>query len=103
MADDTKGSSTYAAAYAPAKTVDKRRFKVKIISPYDTYFVGEAVSLSASNRMGPFDILAGHAKFFSIVDSGTVVVDTGFQHLEFQILRGIIRVNHDGLTLFVNI
>lgn len=81
----------------------KTRFKVKILSPYQTYFVGEAVSLSASNRSGDFDILAGHANFFSLVDGGAVVVNTGFQRVEFPITRGIIRVNRDGVTLFANI
>jgi F0F1-type ATP synthase epsilon subunit len=103
MAIDARGSSTYNQAYEANKTTDPNRFKVKILSPYETYFSGEAVSLSASNETGPFDILAGHANFFSLVDGGKVVVDTGYQRLEFPISRGIIRVNHDGLTLFANI
>jgi len=96
---------SYDAAYkAPdAKKTDDKRFKVKILSPYETYFTGDAVSLSASNQSGPFDILAGHANFFSLVDGGKVLVDTGFQHLEFPISRGIIRVNGAGVTLFANI
>lgn len=80
----------------------KNRFRVKIFSPYQTYYQGEAVSLSAANRTGPFDVLAGHINFFSLLTGGTVVLNTGFQRLEFQIARGILRVNHDEITLFAD-
>ena len=80
-----------------------KRFKIKILSPYQTYYEGEAASLSAANRTGPFDILAGHINFFSLLTGGTVVLNTGFQRLEFQIARGIIRVNNDTVTLFADV
>jgi len=85
--------------------VDKtvKRFKTKIFSPYQTYYQGEAVSLSAANRTGPFDILPGHINFFSLLTGGTVVVNTGFQRLEFQIGRGVLRVSQDNVTLFADV
>jgi F0F1-type ATP synthase epsilon subunit len=104
MAIDATGSSTYGAAYtASTKVTDKTRFKLRILSPYQTYYSGEAVSLSATNQTGPFDVLAGHANFFSLIDGGSIVVNTGFQRLEFPVSRGIIRVNSEGATLFANI
>jgi F0F1-type ATP synthase epsilon subunit len=94
-------------ADAPAPQADaplaKGHFRIKIVSPYQTYYQGQAVSLSASNRTGPFDVLAGHINFFSLLTGGTVVLNTGFQRLEFQIARGIIRVNHDDVTLFADV
>jgi F0F1-type ATP synthase epsilon subunit len=80
-----------------------KRFKIKIFSPYQTYYQGEAASLSAQNRTGPFDILPGHINFFSLLTGGTVTINTGFQRLEFEIARGIIRVNHDNVTLFADV
>jgi F0F1-type ATP synthase epsilon subunit len=80
-----------------------KRFKAKIFSPYQTYYQGEAISLSAANRTGPFDILPGHINFFSLLTGGTVVVNTGFQRLEFQIGRGVLRVTHDDVTLFADV
>ncbi len=80
-----------------------KRFQVKILSPYQVYYQGEAVSLSAANRTGPFDILPGHINFFSLLTGGVVVINTGFQQLEFQIARGIVRVNHDAVTLFADV
>lgn len=80
-----------------------KRFTVKIFSPFQTYYQGEAISLSAANRTGPFDILPGHINFFSLITSGTVTVNTGFQQLEFEIGRGVVRVDRDDVTLFADV
>lgn len=80
-----------------------KRFKIKIFSPYQTYYEGDAVSLSAANRTGPFDILAGHINFFSLLSGGTITLNTGFQQLEFPISRGILRVSGDNVTLFADV
>lgn len=100
----TSGGTYQAAQTATdAKGKKLKQFHVKIFSPYQTYYEGEAVSLSAANRTGPFDVLAGHINFFSLLIAGTVVLNTGFQRLEFEIGRGIIRVNHDQVTLFADV
>ena len=98
----TKGG-TYQEAQVPANPKDQKRFRVKIFSPYQTYYEGEAVSLSAINATGPFDILPGHINFFSLLTGGTVILNTGFQRLEFPIARGILRVTVDELTLFADV
>jgi F0F1-type ATP synthase epsilon subunit len=86
-----------------SKSHKDQRLRIKIFSPYQTYYQGEAVSLSAQNRTGPFDVLPGHINFFSLLTGGTVVLNTGFQRLEFEIARGIIRVAHDDVTLFADV
>jgi F0F1-type ATP synthase epsilon subunit len=106
MAVTTGTGGTYQASQqAPQgdSKAAKNRFKLKIWSPYQVYYTGEASSLSASNRTGPFDILAGHINFFSLITSGTVTVNTGFQVLEFEIGRGVLRVNRDEVTLFADV
>ena len=84
-----------------AKAVAK--LQVKIFSPYETYYAGEAVSLSAANRTGPFDVLPGHTNFFALLYQGRIKVDTGFQKLEFPLVRGIIRVTGNSVTIFANV
>jgi F0F1-type ATP synthase epsilon subunit len=104
MAVTSGSGGTYQASQqSKAGGSAKNRFKVRIFSPYQTYYEGEAVSLTAANRTGPFDILAGHINFFSLLTGGTVVLNTGFQRLEFQIARGILRVTHDVVTLFADV
>lgn len=76
---------------------------VKIISPTQTYYDGRAVSVSAINKVGPFDILGNHANFFSLLTAGTVAVNTGWQKLKFPISQGIVKVSSNMVTLFVDI
>ena len=94
---------TYQAAQAATQGPSLQRFRVKIFSPYQTYFQGEAVSLSAVNGAGAFDILSGHINFFSLLVSSQIVINTGYQQLEFPISRGIIRVEHDEVTVFADV
>jgi len=72
------------------KLTGKPKLKVKIISPTETHYEGSALAISAVNKVGPFDILADHANFFSLLSKGDVVVNTGFE-------------NFNSVTLFIGI
>lgn len=98
----TGQGATYQAAQQGAKSQGPR-LQVKIFSPYQTYYVGEATSLSALNETGPFDVLPGHVNFFCLLVPGTVMVNTGFQELKFDINKGVLRVTRDQITLFANV
>ena len=47
---------------------------VKVISPQDTLFAGEALSVSSKNSSGNFDILAQHASFVTIIEKSPIVI-----------------------------
>jgi F0F1-type ATP synthase epsilon subunit len=98
----SRKSGTYAAAQTAQQTATPK-LQVKIFSPYQTFYQGEAVSLSALNDTGPFDILPGHVNFFCLVAEGNVTINTGFQQLTFQVGKGILRVSTDHITLFANV
>ncbi len=49
--------------------MDQELLKVKILSPTQTIFEGEAVSLSSVNSSGKFDILPFHANFITLVQN----------------------------------
>lgn len=74
-------------------------------SPFHVYYEGEAVSLSATNRIGPFDILPGHADFFSMLIPCEVSIDNGKdkEPTTFEIHNGILTVRDDQVMLFANI
>jgi F0F1-type ATP synthase epsilon subunit len=74
-------------------------------APFHIYFEGEALTVSAANSVGPFDILPGHADFFSILDPCNVTIDTGSdsEPMTFEITNGIVAVRNDEVMLFVNI
>lgn len=86
---------------APVQTKD--RLKVKVFSPYETFFEGSAVSLSATNKTGPFDILYRHSNFFSTLIPGQIKVDTGFDVIRIEVSNGIICISNNTVVVFANV
>ncbi|MEI7683302.1 MAG: F0F1 ATP synthase subunit epsilon [Candidatus Saccharibacteria bacterium] len=79
------------------------QFSLIILSPSQKYYDGPAVSVSATNKAGAFDILEGHTNFFSLLLPGVIKVDTGDKPIEISVSSGIIKVTQDKVTLFVNV
>ena len=77
--------------------------QVKIFSPFKTYYEGKAVSVTATNKTGEFDVLLDHANFFSVLEPGEVTVDTGTRKQSYQVDRGVIKVANNVVTLFANV
>ncbi len=79
------------------------RLRARVLSPTQTLYDGPALAVSATNKVGPFDILADHANFFSLLTEGDIVVNTGYQMLSFPIQHGIVKVKNNEVTLFIDI
>lgn len=79
------------------------RLSVRVLSPTQTLYDGKALSVSAINKVGPFDILADHANFFSLLTQGDIVINTGFQTFTFPINHGIVKVKNNQISLFIDI
>lgn len=72
-------------------------------APFHLYYEGPAQAVTASNKVGVFDILPGHADFFSVLTPGDVIIDTGSDEpLAFAVTNGIITVRDNEVLLFVN-
>jgi F0F1-type ATP synthase epsilon subunit len=79
--------------------------KLQIIAraPFEVYYEGEADVLSAENPVGIFDILPGHADFFSVLVPCEVIIDSGTaEPVKFHINNGMITVRDNNVMLFVN-
>ena len=79
------------------------RLNVTARAPFHVYYEGPARVVSASNAVGKFDILPGHADFFSIMNPGEVIIETDTDSVSFYINNGIMNVRDDEVMLFVNI
>ncbi len=77
---------------------------VKIYTPFQTYFEGQAHSLSAVNGTGPFDVLPQHKNFMSLLVPCTITVHTP-QNTDFKlpVEQGVIHVKADKVTVFLDI
>lgn len=71
-------------------------------APFELYYDGEAESLTALNRVGEFDILPGHADFFSILEPCDVTILTSGDPVTFSISNGIVTVRDNEVMLFCN-
>lgn len=71
-------------------------------APFHIYYEGTAKAVSAINKVGKFDILPGHADFFSVLTPGEVVIETESDTVNFPVSNGIVAVREDEVMLFVN-
>lgn len=79
-------------------------FHIKVYSPYQTYFDQVADSISAVNGTGPFDILAGHHKFISLLSPGEIVIRrAGESDIRLRIARGVMRVRSNRAVVFLDV
>jgi|GEM_PF-338236 len=79
------------------------KIRARVLSPTQTLYDGPALSVSANNKVGPFDILGDHANFFSLLTEGNIVINTGYQSYNFPIQHGIVKVKNNEVTLFIDI
>lgn len=84
------------------KTPDSTELQVIARAPFEIHYEGTALAVSAANRVGPFDVLPGHADFFSVLSPGEVIIETSGEPVSFTITNGIIAVRNDEVMLFVN-
>ena len=71
-------------------------------APFHVYYEGPALSITAKNKVGEFDILPGHADFFSMLIPCTVTISTDTDDISFEIYSGMLTVKSDEVMLFVN-
>ena len=83
------------------KITGEPKLHVKVIAPTQTFYDGPALSVSAINKVGPFDILADHTNFFSLITEGDIVVNSGSQELHFPVTHGIVKATNNTITLFI--
>lgn len=86
------------------KELDASAIHVKVYSPYQIYYDGQALSISAENDTGPFDILPKHHNFMTLVNSGEIVIRVeGEDDKKIRITRGVMHVRSNKVTLFLDV
>ena len=81
---------------------DTKTLQVIARAPFHIYYEGPASSVSALNKVGSFDILPGHADFFSVLEPCEVIIETGAEPVKFNLSNGIVAVRDDEVMLFAN-
>lgn len=76
---------------------------VKITSRAGVQLETEALSLTAVNQTGEFDILPRHHNFLSLLEPCVVKVRTSQSVEELEIQGGIIHVQSDKVSVFLDV
>jgi F0F1-type ATP synthase epsilon subunit len=63
---------------------------------------GQAYAVSAINDKGPFDILAEHENFISLIKDKIIIHTTLKENKEIKIEDGILRVSKDKVHIYLN-
>ena len=82
---------------------DVQPLKVIARAPFEVYYEGPANVVSAVNPVGPFDILPGHADFFSVLVPCQIIIDPpSGDSITVDISTGIVTAQDNEVNLFVN-
>lgn len=96
-----------ASKISRAKNNQELSMRVKVYSPSQDYFDGQAFSLSAENLTGPFDILPKHHNFITLLSPCDLVVRTTADDSEapihINISGGILHVKADSVIVFLDV
>lgn len=92
-----------AAEKDSAKSGSEPVMHIRVSSPFNTYFDEEALSISAENDTGPFDILPRHHNFITLLNNCEIVVRTKRGDFRIQISGGIMHVKADKVIVFLNV
>lgn len=92
------------AQAATADPAQAKIMRVKIYAPFKIYFDDVATSVTALNRVGPFDVLEGHHNFISLLEPGEIIVRAdGKPDFKMNINRGVIHVKADEVRVFLDV
>lgn len=65
-------------------------------------YSGQAFAVTAINDKGPFDVLAEHESFISLIKDKVTIHTTPKEQREIPIQNGIVRVYKDKVYIYVN-
>jgi len=82
---------------------DSKTIQVKVHATYKIYFDGPALSVSAINDTGPFDILPGHHNFMTLINQCDVVIRTEKDEQSIPITKGVMHVKANAVVVFLDV
>ena len=82
---------------------DGKSMHVKVYAPFKTYFDGIALSISAVNDTGPFDILPKHHNFMTLINACDILVRTDRGEEKITVAKGIMHVKADDVIVFLDV
>lgn len=64
---------------------------------------GEATAVTGRNEVGPFDVLAGHSNFISIISKKLIIKTADKKLREFNVDSGILQVREGKVMIYLGV
>lgn len=78
--------------------------EVKITSPNEILWQGDAEAVSSKNSQGPFDILPEHANFITLIKDTPIVLHLGGGKTEeFSFERAVMHTENNVVTIYAQL
>lgn len=104
MADEVTPVESAEPEQDTAKKSDKPSMAVKVYAPFKVYFEGDAVSVSAVNATGPFDILPQHHNFLCmIVPCDLIIQPVDGDKKIIKAHRALMNVKANRVVVFMDV
>jgi F0F1-type ATP synthase epsilon subunit len=81
----------------------KPTLDVKVYAPFKVYYEGPAISLSAVNDTGPFDVLVNHHNFLCMLVPCNLIIQTGETEQTVKINRALMHVKANRVVVFIDV
>ena len=106
--EKTASSQAVATAQEEKKTATDSRpvMRIKVYSPFKTYYDEDSYSISGVNATGPFDILPHHHNFMTLLDACILEIKPalpGAKDQKIRISGGLMHVKADKVIVFLDI
>ena len=86
--------------------IPKDKFHLKVYAPFKVYYEGVVSSISAENGTGPFDVLASHHNFLTLLSPCELQIrpEPNTKDPEkISIQRGIMQVKANDVVVFLDV
>ncbi|OGL29959.1 hypothetical protein A3D14_00510 [Candidatus Saccharibacteria bacterium RIFCSPHIGHO2_02_FULL_47_12] len=90
-------------AHKAEQQTQQLSIRAKVYSPFKVYFDDNALSISAVNATGPFDILPRHHNFITLLSPCELLIRTPRGDQKIRISGGIMHVKADKVTVFLDV
>lgn len=103
MADDKTVPTEEKKPEKKADSGETPEMHIRVSSPFKNFFDAQALSISAVNDTGPFDILPHHHNFITLLNECDIVVRARSGDTKIHISGGVMHVKADQVVVFLNV
>jgi len=103
VAEETTTSEEVVKEEQPVSKSGKPTIAVKVYAPFKVYYEGDALSLSAINESGPFDVLPKHHNFLCMLVPCELKIQTPAGEKIVKISRALMHVKSERVVVFMDV